>query len=271
MIINFSQKNINTIINKYIQGESTIKIANIFNVNNKTITKILKNNNIPIRSSSDCHKKFSNENIFQTVDCHQKAYWLGFLAADGNVSKHGQLSLQLAAKDLDHLKKFYQFMGGKSKITKIITHLDKNKYIGYRVSFKSNKLIQDLAKYNILPAKSKTLTLPNNIPIQYLPSFILGLVDGDGSFFKSNNKLNFSLISSIDCCNQVKQILIEHAKVNNIKLYPSSPGMAYLTYCGNNNIYKIAKFLYSNQPEIYLKRKKQIVVDTLPNKYPRDF
>jgi len=68
------------------------------------------------------------------------------------------------------------------------------------------------------------------------------------------------------------KILVEKAGVNNVNLYKiSSPGMAYLKYCGNNNIYKIAKFLYSYSPSVYLERKKQVVLDNLPTKYLRDF
>jgi len=28
-----------------------------------------------------------NENIFETIDTKEKAYWLGFIYADGNISK----------------------------------------------------------------------------------------------------------------------------------------------------------------------------------------
>lgn len=268
----FSQEDELNIVNLYANNNSTIQIAKQYSCDRKLITNIIKNNNIKIRSSSDCHKLFSNENVFENIDCHEKAYWLGFLAADGNVSNHGQLTLQLAEKDLHHLKRFYQFMGGRSKIMKTVSDIEDKRHVGYRVGFKSTKLTQDLAKYGIVPSKSSILKMPDNILEQYIPSYILGLVDGDGSFHRYRYKLSFSLISSIECCNQVMKILVAKAGVNKINLYKiSSPGMAYLRYCGNNNIYKIAKFLYSNNPSVYLERKRQVVLDNLPNKYPRDF
>ena len=51
-----------------------------------------------------------NENFFETIDTEDKAYWLGFIYADGYItkSKTGQhnLGIKLSIKDLAHLQKF---------------------------------------------------------------------------------------------------------------------------------------------------------------------
>lgn len=271
-----TEEMVNDIIDKYSYGETITAIANKYRVATKTITKILKNKNIKIRTSSEIKRKCNNESIFETIDSQEKAYWIGFIAADGNMSKNGQLTLQLAEKDLHHLEKFHKFMGATSKISKIECKLNGKSFLANRVSFKSKKLKEDLARHNIIKAKSKILTLSENIPKQFMSSYILGLVDGDGSFFLSSDrqkpKLNFSLISSLAACEQVMRIFVEMANVNAVSLANSTcSDVVYLKYCGNNNIYKIAKFLYSNNPEIFLERKKQIILENLPQKYPRDF
>lgn len=57
----------------------------------------------------------SKKNIiknFEKIDNEEKAYWLGFLYADGNVSlKEDKIELSLAEKDLNHIKKFKNFIG----------------------------------------------------------------------------------------------------------------------------------------------------------------
>lgn len=57
-----------------------------------------------------------NENYFENIDNKNKAYWLGFIAADGNVYGN-KLSIELNSKDEGHLKIFRRF--GKSKTIKI--------------------------------------------------------------------------------------------------------------------------------------------------------
>ena len=45
-----------------------------------------------------------NECSFDTIDTEEKAYWLGFMYADGYISsKNNQIGLSLAVKDIEHL------------------------------------------------------------------------------------------------------------------------------------------------------------------------
>ena len=53
-----------------------------------------------------------NKNYFSNIDTRNKAYWLGFISADGYVvsNKSGgnfELGIELSYKDRDHLKAFY--------------------------------------------------------------------------------------------------------------------------------------------------------------------
>ena len=48
-----------------------------------------------------------NHNYFENIDTKEKAYWLGFIYADGNVNKAGStLRINLQGKDHLHLAKF---------------------------------------------------------------------------------------------------------------------------------------------------------------------
>lgn len=48
-----------------------------------------------------------NEEIFDIIDNEEKAYWLGFLAADGYVDKQlSKFGIELSIKDHDYSKEF---------------------------------------------------------------------------------------------------------------------------------------------------------------------
>lgn len=52
-----------------------------------------------------------NENIFSIIDNEEKAYWLGFLYADGYLTDQGLFGCALQEKDKAHLNKFLTFLG----------------------------------------------------------------------------------------------------------------------------------------------------------------
>ena len=55
---------------------------------------------------------YFNHNFFATIDSEEKAYWLGFLMADGYIcdSSKGQMKLivNLGKKDYNHLNKWHK-------------------------------------------------------------------------------------------------------------------------------------------------------------------
>ena len=61
-----------------------------------------------------------NDDYFETINCEQKAYWLGFLCADGWINKRStgqdRLVLDISIKDKEHLyiyKKDLSFEGNE--------------------------------------------------------------------------------------------------------------------------------------------------------------
>lgn len=202
--------------------------------------------------------------IFDNIDTEDKAYWLGFLTADGSVNDK-QLSLRLAEKDKWHVEKFKKFIGVNYKISKTKTNLNGKIFFGFEYRVSSKIFVASLVKHNISPRKSFVTEIPDTISQNFTKDYIRGLVDGDGGFYISNNKLNFSLISSIKMCEQVQNILIENCKVNKtkIKIVKCKNGdMAYLQYCGNKQVRRIMLFLY-DKASIYLERKYSFAISMI--------
>ena len=83
----------------------------------KTIKRILLENNIPIRNDNHSYK--ANYRIFENIDTPEKAYWLGFIAADGCVyvrEKNATIRIAIKSSDKEHLEKFKKFMESDVKI-----------------------------------------------------------------------------------------------------------------------------------------------------------
>jgi len=113
--------------------------------------------------------------FFQVIDTNEKAYWLGFLAADGTVYIGGRqhaVRLDLQPRDLHWLTRFRDTIAPGAKITQ---HGNRS----YSVSIGSKEIYQDLVALGIGPRKSNTLGWPN-IPESFVIPFILGYFDGDG-------------------------------------------------------------------------------------------
>ena len=56
------------------------------------VHKAIKDSGIDFRKNGDNLKKYTaNYNFFEKIDTEEKAYWLGFIAADGHVSRGDQV------------------------------------------------------------------------------------------------------------------------------------------------------------------------------------
>lgn len=63
------------IVNLYKNGKTVNEIATIFNVSITPIYRILNEMHVKRRSSSDCHKKYTiDELYFDDINTHNKAY-----------------------------------------------------------------------------------------------------------------------------------------------------------------------------------------------------
>lgn len=205
---NFSEEDDKKIEQLYNEGKSTREIGKIMNTSGITISKHLQKMGVKIKDLHKSRQIYSfNENYFKTIDDEHKAYWLGFIAADGcvleptyQVSKRtgkiirkeqGALQIGLQEKDKAHLEKFQKDI----KDTHKINFSKKRK--AYDIKILSNIICMDLQQYNIVPRKSLVLEFPDNIREDLLRHFIRGYFDGDGSIAFCKNKKGVISIGSI--------------------------------------------------------------------------
>lgn len=105
------------------------------------------------------------------------AYVLGFWFADGYMRKEKSYRVTFSGKDRDIFIEICQSLNSNHPI-----RLTNNEDNCYFISFCSKKLYDDLIKLGGLRRKSKIIDFPN-VPKKFLPDFIRGYFDGDGSVF----------------------------------------------------------------------------------------
>lgn len=166
-------------------------IGRICGVSGDTIEYWRKKFNIPKSNKGEqaARKYTVNQNYFEIIDNEHKAYWLGFLMADGCISKtskngpYNRFEINIKESDIKLLEQFNRDIDSTYKIK---TFINKNKKRGFESSMcslriNSKKMTDDLILHGIVPNKTGKEYLPDSIPKQYIKDFIRGFFDGDGS------------------------------------------------------------------------------------------
>ena len=241
------------IIELYNEGYSINKIGDFFGgLHYNTIKKILKTKNTELRTRAQSHYQDNRvENIFEKIDSEEKAYWVGFLAADGCI--HGNyIKIALQKKDIDHLEKFKKFLQADSIKISI-----NDKAAIFSIGCK--KMAEDLKKLGVIERKSLILTPPEGkIPEEYYFDWIRGFFDGDGgiSYSQKNNQWQSYVNSTKEVLEWIREKLDLNTKPFNQQHYGKKDNVWRLHFNGRKNIYKAWNKMYHNDSAtIYLDRK----------------
>lgn len=263
----YNAERINEIILLYSINKTMSEISKIVKMKAETVSQILKENNIVIRNVTEYYtseqlatnKKYTfNEDFFEVIDSELKAYWLGFMYADGNVyikgydegkSKGATVEISLKAEDDYHLYNFIQDIGGNQQVIYRDVKLKDKSYPSCRILVNSMKMANDLIKHGCTPKKSLTLEFPNHISKELLPHFIRGYNDGDGCvFFKVYEKIetfHVSMLGTVDFLTGVKNTLEDNGiKCASIKPQKSQAFAFYVF--GRDNLVELYNYLYKD-------------------------
>lgn len=141
-----------------------------------------------------------NELYFKEIDSPEKAYWFGFIAADGYVnSNRGILEIGLQRKDEEHLVKFLQAIGSNKPIYQKQSCCKNKIYLSSIIRINSYQMVQDLSKIGIVDRKSLIYTPPTKkqLPDSLIKYWILGYLDGDGCIcIGQNGRFSLSFVGT---------------------------------------------------------------------------
>lgn len=256
----------------YKKGESTLKIGKKYNRNPSVINKYLKLNGVELRSNSINSKvyKIENETFFENIDCEEKAYYLGFIYADGYITTKTKgngaqsFGISINPQDVKLLKDLKELLGASHEIRryKISSGFGKDgEYV--RLLIKSQKIVDDLKDKGVVERKTNVCKFPKDkIPYELIRHFIRGYMDGDGSVGKTRREcngyeFNVSFTGTDDMLNSILDYLIENNLINNrIKLQKRHKwqSVSYIKIGGNYQVHRILSHIY-NDSTYYLERK----------------
>ena len=246
---------------------------------NKTINELQQL--LPGKTKGDilacCHKlgltrtkKTCTRDFFNVIDTEEKAYWLGFIFADGYISyseknmKKGQLAttyctgIKLQWSDRDHLKKFNKSINGNYKVFKEISHPDgfrKKTTEAAKILVYSQQMYNDLNKY-FDRDKTYTAKFPD-IPDNLMRHFIRGYFDGDGCLSLIDGKIYVKFLgASKEFHEGLKNVLEKNNFIFNSSSKINSYGteMYYILINRNSEKIKFLDWIYQDC-NIYLDRK----------------
>lgn len=254
-MISDDQVLVSNIVFDYTNGLSSLQCAKKYDICKHTVLKILKQNNVLIRTISQAKKKHTvNNDYFEDIDTPDKAYFLGLMVADGNNSGRS-LHIGLQCTDgyiLNLFKNKIQFSGN------IIFHQTKrkNNKLTHLLCIYSNKISSDLLKYGVTPNKTYKTYFPD-IPEHLWSHFIRGVFDGDGSIWVSGRYKFFSLAGTFELLSAIQSILMIkcHIPKNKISLLNNKKTYQF-SNSHRDDVSKIHDYLYKDCDDLYLIRKR---------------
>jgi DNA-binding transcriptional regulator WhiA len=172
---------------EYISGSTIKMLAETHKLSEKFVWDTLVELGIPRRAGSkECRKYPLDESFFDEIDHEKKAYILGFIYADGYVSKNESkqrymLRIALGAKDEALLHEIQECLSCPRPLY-YDTKVTKKGFLSYQVTLviSSKNIIEKLEGLGCLSPKALKITFPYFLPKELLPHFIRGYFDGDG-------------------------------------------------------------------------------------------
>ena len=201
-----------------------------------------------------------NYDFFDNIDNEEKAYWLGFIFADGNINKAlSTLTINLQGNDKNHLVKFNKSIHGNFPVTVFNEQHGDKPYRMCKILVYSTKMAKDLYVKGVVPNKTKNMVMPE-LPSNLIRHFIRGYFDGDGCICEHKKKKRESVI---DCSfvsgskafiDALRKVLFDNDIKSYIQPVNNSIDSVRLTMSGLLQPDKFLHYIYDNAT-IYLERK----------------
>lgn len=216
--------------------------------------------NVKTRNLRESHIIYEcDETFFYNIDSEEKAYWLGFIYADGYITGN-KLGIALAMRDIEHLEKFKKCIKATYPINTYMSNSNYKSIEYCRILINSPKLIRDIKSKGVVYNKSPIIKYPNKDMLDeiYYRHFIRGYFDGDGSLVLSKNSINFKICGTKEFLEKLIEVFNSCSKYSfkNVlfKRKKDNKNNYYLSFGGRYKTLSVMNYLY-DKSEVYLDRK----------------
>jgi len=250
-VIIMNKKQIIDLYNKGLSAYEILAMTDYKSVN--SIYNIL-------RKHTDVRSKAGNKNpnlkhdYFNRIDSEAKAYFLGFIMADGSVTirKNSQPCLAIEIKEYDsYLLELFK----KELCTDNVIETTRKECKRIRVH--SSQIVEDLSKYNIIPNKSHATNPAIILEEPYMSHYIRGLMDGDGWVYERQYSLTMGICGTYELMGSIRDYLIKKLHLPNVQVNSYKDRIPFFTHQSIESIDKLYHYLYDDAT-IFLTRKKSV-------------
>lgn len=217
-----------------------------------------------------------NKDYFKNINTPEKAYWIGFIYADGYIidnpkNRNYEFSMELKREDKYVLEHLNNCLGGCFKVT---DKTSKEKYIknyltppskSSIIRTYSKDFVKDLETAGIVQNKTNSDIYPivqNNL----FYDFLRGYIDGDGSITLYENKkvnIKYLRVKIISKNIFVLKYIQEKLSNDNIKSYIYKDRTSHFIQINSSYAEKLLNKIYQNKNVFKLERKFKIYQEYL--------
>jgi len=243
-------------------------LARKYGIPKCAVLRILAKAGVERRSLSVALRKYAiDETFFDRIDNERKAYWLGFLLADGHIrhsgrfNRSGSVRVALQGRDVAHLEMLKSHIGSQKPIKLTTTNAG---HPCCMLDLHSTRLANVLLSAGWTEFKEKgDCRILSTVPLRLRRHLVRGLVDGDGHFRSSpayrwrngrvSYQLHFEFVDlHLPIVQWVQQYLVRHCAMHRTKVY--HPSKAYTIRYGGKQVTRILRHLYASA-HVALERK----------------
>lgn len=216
-----------------------------------------------------------DEHYFDIIDDEHKAYWLGFLMADGyNHESRSAVTIRIQEEDKELLNKFKKDLRYTGNIYKYTRTTVKGLIRTYcELNLCSPIFSESLAKLGCVQGKTYILQYPDFLSKNLEHHFLRGFFDGDGCLSithrsdraEHSKTYQFNIVGRKDVLSKIQEILCSELNIARTTLSErgySSVGVIH--WSGRKVVTKIMNFLYQDAT-IFMKRKYNKYLELIGN------